>query len=100
MVGRVHVRAEGEGALPGAVERLVVVGRDDPVLNKQLFVSDHFGLEEMTPWGTMFMFQPFMRFDETICGKFVVDLTILIMKEERTMACISNGCCDGQPRKL
>ena len=33
VVGGVHVRAEGEGALPGAVERLVVVGGDDPVLN-------------------------------------------------------------------
>ena len=32
VVGGVHVGVEGEGALAVAVERLVVVGRDDPLL--------------------------------------------------------------------
>ena len=34
VVGGVHVRAEREGALAGAEEGLVVVGRYDPVLEK------------------------------------------------------------------
>ena len=37
VVGRVHVRVQREGALAGAVEGLVVVGGDDPVLDEKDF---------------------------------------------------------------